>query len=71
LAIDSLSPRKAGSLDEIPPEINAYLDSALSKETTPQQVQADIGSLWAPEKYLRMGATRILSEEQPWAGIVQ
>jgi hypothetical protein len=58
LPIDSLSPRKAGSLDEIPPEIKAALDSALRKETSPQQVQADIGSLWAPRKYLRMGATQ-------------
>jgi len=63
LAIDSLSPRKAGSLDEIPPEIKAVLDSALSKETSPQQVQADIGSLAAAREYSRMDTTRVLSEE--------
>jgi hypothetical protein len=53
---------------EIPPEIKAALDSALRKKTSPQQVQADIGSLWALQKYLRMGATRFLSEEKPWPG---
>ena len=57
---------KPDNMREVPPEIKAVLDSALRKKTSPQQVQADIGSLWAPQKYLRMGATRILSEEKPW-----
>jgi hypothetical protein len=54
---------KPDNVVEIPPEIGTPFVSALRKETSPQQVQADIGSLWAPQKYLRMGATRILSEE--------
>jgi len=29
-------------------------------------VQADIGSLWAPRKYLAVGTLRVLSEEKPW-----
>jgi hypothetical protein len=54
---------KPDNVLEISPEIKADLDSALSKETSPQQGQADIGSLWAPRKYLRMRTIRILSEE--------
>jgi hypothetical protein len=49
---------KLDNIREIPPEIKADLDSALSKETSPQHVQAEIGSLWAPRKYLRMGTTQ-------------